>query len=199
MGSAQVGFPSDWLQHGAGPPATDVDLAVLLVNSHDLLDDPPDRLHDLTWFREVLRIVGHAELAGELSDRDLPALRRLRDGLRTVFEARDGDAAAAILNPMLTRSRAVPLLVPEPSGRAALAVAPDRTGVDALRARLPAALATLLASDGLERLGTCAGHPCACAFVDRTRGRTRRFCCSVCNDRAAARNYRARRRNDHVN
>ena len=41
-----AGFPRDWLVDAAAP-ASDVELALLLVNSHDLLEDPPDRLVDL--------------------------------------------------------------------------------------------------------------------------------------------------------
>jgi predicted RNA-binding Zn ribbon-like protein len=192
-------FPPDWLPGWPERGITDLDLAVLLVNSFDLLDDPPDRLHDLQWFSSALKSVGQAALAGALSDADLPALRRLRDTLRQVFETDDSATAAEFLNPLLRRSRAVPLLVPDAgTGTAALAVAPDRIGLAALEARLPAALATFVAERGPGRLGTCASDPCSCAFVDRTRAATRRYCCSYCNDRAAARNYRARLRNDHV-
>ena len=106
-------YPSDWLERRDGEPASDLDLVVLLINSLDLLADPPDRLADLSWFQ-------------------------------------------------------------------------------ALAARLPAALAECVASRGLGRLGTCAAPPCHCAFVDRTRARTRRYCCTACNDRTAARLYRQR-------
>jgi predicted RNA-binding Zn ribbon-like protein len=189
-----VPFPADWLPAWPAHAATDLDLALLLVNSLDLLDDPPDRLRDLRWFTSALRAVGHRPLAGALVDDDLPALRRLRDQLRQVFETDDPAVAARVLNPLLTRSQAVPVLVTENDSGASLAVAPDRTGLLALEARLPAALATFVATRGAERLGTCASDPCSCVFVDRTRAATRRYCCSYCNDRAAARSYRARRR-----
>ena len=193
---APMPFPPDWLPGGVGRPATDLDLVVLLVNSYDLLEDPPDRLHDLSWFGRALRAAQHPELADSLAASDVPGLRSLRDALREVFETADATAAAAILNPLLSAGRAVPVLVPDESGGAALAVAPDRTGLAALQARLPAALATFVATRGMQRLGTCSAGPCACAFVDRTRAATRRYCCSYCNDRAAARNYRARKRAD---
>jgi predicted RNA-binding Zn ribbon-like protein len=192
--AGETGFPPDWLQGGDRGVATDLDLVVLLVNSYDVLDDPPDRLRDLHWFAGALRAVGHGALADSLAESDVPALRRLRDRLRRVFEVGDMTAVAEVLNPLLTRSRAVPLLVPGGTGGAHLAVAPDRTGISALQARLPSALAAFVAASGAQRLGTCAGDPCSCAFVDRTRGGTRRFCCSICNDRTAARSYRTRRR-----
>jgi predicted RNA-binding Zn ribbon-like protein len=62
-----------------------------------------------------------------------------------------------------------------------------------LPARLLAAVAEHIGRSGVARLGVCASDPCRCAFVDRTRAGTRRYCCTVCNDRAAARAYRRRR------
>ena len=197
-------FPAEWL---AGPlpsspgtdgtPSTpgsvaDLDLVVLLVNSLDLLEAEPDRLGDLTWFRTALRQTGHGALADQLADHDLPALRRLREDLRSVFESADPEAVAQHLSAMLRRGRAVPVLVSD-ADRLRLVVAPDRTGCDALLARLPAALAAYVAEHGLARLGICGSDPCRCAFVDRTRAGTRRYCCGWCNDRRAARAYRRRR------
>lgn len=189
--SGGAAFPVDWLEHGGARPAGDLDLAVLLVNSHDLLEDPADRLRNLTWLTGALAAVGHAELADALTASDLPRLRSLRAVLRSAFEAEDAETAAAVLNPHLLRHRAVPLLE---AGR--LVVAPDRTGYAALTARLPAAVAEHVAEHGAGRLGVCASDPCRCAFVDRTRAGTRRYCCTVCNDRYAARAYRRRRRSD---
>jgi predicted RNA-binding Zn ribbon-like protein len=194
--ATSVSFPIDWLERGAERPLGDLDLALLLVNSHDLLEDPADRLDDLTWLSGVLTWAGHADLARALTRSDLPRLRSLRGVLRTAFEARDPQAAAAVLNPQLVKARAVFLLdVPgRPKDTVRFVPAPDRTGYAALAARLPAALAAHIADHGIGRLGICASDPCRCAFVDRTRAGIRRYCCSVCNDRYAARAYRRRQR-----
>jgi predicted RNA-binding Zn ribbon-like protein len=185
-------FPADWLSGSAEEPATDLDLVVLLLNSVDLLEPEPDRLTDLTWFRTALRQAGHAPLADAVADGDLGGLRRLRDSLRLVFESDDPEAAAQHLNELLLRARALPLVVADGDGLR-LEVAPGRTGYDALAARLPAAVATHIAAHGLATLGVCDSDPCRCAFVDRTRAGTRRYCCGWCNDRRAARAYRRRR------
>ena len=55
------------------------------------------------------------------------------------------------------------------------------------------ALAQAMAVGGPGRFGTCAGNPCKCAYVDRTRAGRQRFCCQLCNDRMAAAAYRSRR------
>jgi CGNR zinc finger len=62
-----------------------------------------------------------------------------------------------------------------------------------LPGRLLFAVATHVASYGVARLGICASDPCRCAYVDQSRGGTRRYCCTLCNDRAAARAYRRRK------
>jgi predicted RNA-binding Zn ribbon-like protein len=192
---AAASFPRDWLERADGS-ASDLDLAVLLVNSHDLLEDPADRLGDLAWLTAVLTEVGHPDLARALTRADLTRLRALRRVLRTAFEATDLEAVAAVLNPQLTKARAVFLLDVPPGPRATHArfvATPDRTGYAALAARLPAAVAAHVAAHGVGRLGICASDPCRCAFVDRTRASTRRYCCIICNDRYAARAYRRRR------
>ena len=188
------GFPQDWLTDAA-QPASDLELALLLVNSLDLLEDPPDRLVDLTWLTGAVTRAGHPGLALELTRRDLPRLRALRDSLRPVFETEDVRVAAAQLNPLLEKARAVPLLVVDSdNGDPTLQVGVGLRGVAALEARLPAALASYVAEYGTARLGVCGSDPCRCVFVDRTRGSTRKYCCTYCNDRYAARAYRRRKR-----
>ena len=187
-----TGYMRDWLER-PGEPASDLDIVVLLLNSLDLLEDPPDRLTGLTWFSEVLADVGRDDIAGALTAGDLAGLRQLRQSLRAVFRAGSPAEAASLLNPMLVRASAVPQLVASGDGLR-LQVAPQARGLAALSARLPAALAEYVAHRGIGRLGTCAALPCQCAFLDRTRARTRRFCCTACNDRAAALLYRRRKR-----
>jgi len=189
---ALADYVRDWLKRRDGP-ASDLDLVVLLVNSLDLLADPPDRLTDVAWFGAVLVDVGRDDLGSALGAQDLAGLRQLRESLQAVFQATSPGEAASILNPMLLRAAAVPQLVVSEAG-VLLQVAPDVSGLAALTARLPAALAEQVAHRGTSRLGTCAALPCQCAFIDYTRARTRRFCCTACNDRAAARLYRQRKR-----
>ena len=168
--------------------ATDLDLAVLLLNSVDLLEDPPDRMaDDLGWWRRALARNGHDELAGAQRDADLPMLHALRDTVRSVFEAEDDDQARWVLNAALLEAGAVVQLLPDGLGVKGLGPGGD------LPARILVAVATHVAERGVARLGICASDPCRCAYVDRTRGRTRRYCCTLCNDRAAARAYRRRR------
>lgn len=191
MSSGASLYPRGWT-HADGQPADDLDLVVLLINSHDNLVDPPDRLATIDWYAAVLTATGHDAHAADLKVGDAPALRRLRHGLRSAFAAPTAESAAQALNPLLLQAAAVPLLVPLADGGISLAVAPGRTGLPALAARLPAALAAYIAQHGVERLGLCAARPCACAYIDRSRAGNRRYCCDPCNDRAAAAAYRRR-------
>ena len=56
--------------------------------------------------------------------------------------------------------------------------------------RLALAVADLLASPVLSRVGRCANEPCGWLFVDRTRSRTRRWCSSAgCGNRVRAKRH----------
>ena len=193
MDEAPATFPRDWLAE-PGAQASDVELALLLVNTMDLLEDQPDRLVDLTWLTGAFTAAGHGDWAAELSPADVPGLRRLRDSLRGVFEYDDPGRVASLLNPLLEAARAIPLLVVDADGSPALRVGVGQRGLAALEARLPAALAAYVADHGPSRLGVCLSDPCRCVFIDRTRAGTRKYCCSYCNDRYAARAYRRRKR-----
>jgi predicted RNA-binding Zn ribbon-like protein len=172
-------------------PVTDLDLAVLLLNSVDLLEEPADRMaDDLGWWRRALARNGHDELAAVQRDADLPMLQALRGTIRPVFEGADEEQARALLNAALVEAGAVVQLLPDGLGVTGFGPGGD------LPARLLVAVATHVAERGVARLGICASDPCRCAYVDLTRGRTRRYCCTLCNDRAAARAYRRRRRGE---
>jgi predicted RNA-binding Zn ribbon-like protein len=170
-------------EHVADEPLDDLGLAVLLLNSVDLLEDPADRMaDDLGWWRRALTRHGHAELAASQRDEELSMLQALRATIRTVFECGDAEDACRVLNVALLYAEAV------------VQATPDGIAVSGgLRGRLLFAVARHVAEHGVDRLGICAGDPCRCAYVDRSRGGTRRYCCTLCNDRAAARAYRRRR------
>ena len=65
----------------------------------------------------------------------------------------------------------------------------------ALPRRTPQPACSRRCATSAGRFGRCAGTPCRCAFVDRSRNRTRRYCCStLCADRVAQAHYRARKK-----
>jgi predicted RNA-binding Zn ribbon-like protein len=170
----------------------DLDLAVELINTHWVLASPPDRLTDIAVFRRILRDRGEHTLASQLLPNDLPALRTLRTQVKPVFAAATTGAAVAILDPLL-RDATIPARLAPADGSARWDWGADQLGITALRSRLLAALATHLTRHGTTRLGICQADPCRCVYLDRSRARTRRYCCDQCNDRAAAAAYRRRK------
>ncbi len=169
----------------------DLDLAVELVNTHWVLASPPDRLTDVGAYQRILRDAGEETLAAELTGADLGELRALREQLRPVFAARATETAAGILDQLL-RAAAPPARLAAEDGAARWDWGAGQHGIAALRTRLLAALATQLIRHGTSRIGVCQASPCDCVYVDRSRARTRRYCCDQCNDRAAAAAYRRR-------
>jgi predicted RNA-binding Zn ribbon-like protein len=171
----------------------DLDLAVELINTHWVLAHPPDRLTDVAVYQDILRAAGCAELAAQLAPTDLAALRALRAELAPIFAATTLDEAVRPLDALLGRA-VVPVRLAADGRTARWRWGADQSGMAALRSRLLAALAEHLVRHGTARLGVCQAEPCRCVYVDRSRARTRRYCCDQCNDRAAATAYRRRRR-----
>jgi predicted RNA-binding Zn ribbon-like protein len=171
----------------------DLDLAVELVNTDWVLATPPDRLTDVRVYQRILRAAGEDALAGQLRPEDLTGLRALRDELKQVFAAGSTSAAVRILDPMLLDATIPARLASDDGTAARWDWGAGEHGLAALHARLPTALGAQLIRHGSTRTGVCHADPCTCVYVDRSRARTRRYCCDQCNDRAAAAAYRRRK------
>jgi predicted RNA-binding Zn ribbon-like protein len=172
-------------------PDDPVALAVDLINTWDELEDPPELLRDTASLRRFLDRRGYSDEARRTSGRDVARARALRNVLRTTFELGDEAAAVRSLNRILRESHAKPQF--------------ERDGdewrlrwvggvVDVLGSTTALSLLEAIRDDGLERFGICAGAPCCCVFVDRSRNRSRRFCSDLCADRVAQAALRVRRR-----
>jgi predicted RNA-binding Zn ribbon-like protein len=177
--------------------ASDLDVVVALLNTYDAYDAAPERLHGVESLKRLFTILGWTDVAtSRLTQRDVVAVKELREQIRGIFmQVADGDAGAAATacNALLARVRPVLALHPA-EDKAALGVADGGSdAVGRLEDRASLAVAVGLASPGI-RLGLCDAHPCRCAYVDRSRAGTRRFCCELCADRFAAAAYRRRRK-----
>jgi predicted RNA-binding Zn ribbon-like protein len=176
------------------PRESGADLAVNVVNTWESLPSPHEGLEDVEDLRIFLRAVGRTEAATVATDDDVAELRQLRGRLRRVFETDDVAEAASVLNAIATESGAVPRLAPGPDGLKLEFGPEDGSITDRLAATAAVALIEIVRAHGLDRFGTCAADPCMCAYVDRTKNRSKRYCCELCADRAAQRDRRARRR-----
>jgi len=175
------------------PKESGADLAVAIVNTWETLHEPHEGLQDVDDLRIFLRAVGRSEAAEAATGRDLEEFKQLRGRLRQVFETDDVAEAASVLNAIATESGAVPRLAPGSNGWRLEFGPEDGSIASRLGATAAGALIEVVRAHGLTRFGTCAAEPCTCAYVDRTKNRSKRYCCELCADRAAQRDYRARR------
>lgn len=167
-----------------------VRLAVDLVNTWDLLEEDPELLRDAASLRRFLGRRGYGE-AVRPSSRDLAEVRSLRDSLRAAFTGRDEQAAVRELNGVLRKSAAKPQF--ERAGEEWRIEWVGRLA-DRIASVTAMSLLEAIRDDGWERFGICAGAPCCCVFVDRSKNKSRRFCSELCADRVAQALHRERRR-----
>jgi predicted RNA-binding Zn ribbon-like protein len=170
-----------------------IGLAVGLVNTWDVLNDPPELLN-VERLRVLLRWFELDEAAQRASERDLASLRRMRDRLRRAFEADTEEEAAAELNAVARETGAVPQLERRNGGWGFRYGSGRRTLAHEIGGQAAVALLGVIERDGWDRFGLCAAAPCCCVYVDRSRNRSRRYCCELCADRATQAAARRRRR-----
>ena len=167
-------------------PADDIGRAIEVLNTWDTQDPDPEQIRDLDVFRRFLRWLGRPEAAEQVKARDLARFRATRSRLRNAIDAGSEEAAVDALNAVLDESPSRARLVREGGGwRFRFDGPDDRDPLGFLAPLCAVALLSAIRDLGWERLGTCAGSPCTCVFVDRTRNRRRRFCSDRCNDRVA--------------
>jgi len=171
-------------------PDDPVALAVDLANTWDTLEPDPELLRDVASLKRFLTRQGYGRVP-RVSARDLDQVRSVRDSLRAAFSAGSEERAVQELNRILSRNTAKPQLARDGEKWRLKWVGAI---ADALAATTAMSLLEAIRDDGWERFGMCAGSPCCCVFVDRSKNRSRRFCSTLCADRVAQSLYRARRR-----
>jgi predicted RNA-binding Zn ribbon-like protein len=173
---------------------TGVGLAVDLVNTWDELEEDPDLIDDVRDVRFWLDWHGLHTAAKQMTEKDVDRVRELRSRFDRVFEAPDEAKAAELLNELARDYSTAPQLERDGNRWRVRSWPDERAGLDAAAAYGTAGLLEAMRDLGWRRFGRCAGSPCRCAFVDRSRNRSRRFCCTLCADRVAQANYRERRK-----
>jgi predicted RNA-binding Zn ribbon-like protein len=169
-------------------------VAVDLVNTWDELHAEPDLIEGLVDVRTWLEWHGLTTAAAQLGERDVDAVRQLRARLDSVFDAQAEDEAAALLNELVRDYGTPPQLERTGNDWRVRTWPEEGEGLPAVAAYAAAGLQDAFHRLGWKRFGRCVGSPCRCAYVDRSRNRTRRYCCSLCADRVAQAQFRARRR-----
>ena len=177
-------------------PASGIEMAVTLINSWDEYARDHEHLRDGDVLRRWLRGNGFAKAADAVADDDLERARELRSRLTVAFDAPAQADAVDALNALVAESAMPPRLERTGDTWAFRSWPHEGEGLAFLAAYAALGLLEAIRDLGWERFGRCAGSPCRCVYVDRSRNRSRRFCCELCADRVAQADYRRRRRAD---
>jgi predicted RNA-binding Zn ribbon-like protein len=170
-----------------------IGLAVSVANTWDVLNDPPELLN-VERLQILLRWFELDEAAAAAAEGDLREIRDVRNRIRRAFQADSVEEAVAELNTLARRAGAVPQLERENGGWAFRYGVGRRTIAQELAGRSAVALLGVIEEGGWDRFGLCAAAPCCCVYVDRSRNRSRRYCCGLCADRATQAAARRRKR-----
>lgn len=155
-----------------------------------------DFLENSQWIGDFLEFWQfHVSLPGPVVLRDLRKLRKLlrhfaeKTSQGAVIQPRDLEALNSWLKVPVFRR-----LVENQNGLA-LAHEPVQFGWPAVLALIANSLAEALAEHQQDRLKICANTGCAWVFVDRTKGRVKRWCSdATCGNRDRVRRSRAAHR-----
>jgi predicted RNA-binding Zn ribbon-like protein len=169
-------------------------MAVTLINSWDEYDREHEHLRDADVLRRWLRGNGFPTAADAVSDADVERARELRSRLTAAFDATTQGEAVEALNALVEEWGTPPRLERDAKSWAFRSWPDESEGLAFLAPYAALGLLDVIRADGWERFGRCAGSPCRCVYIDRSRNRSRRFCCDLCADRVAQADYRRRRR-----
>jgi predicted RNA-binding Zn ribbon-like protein len=173
---------------------TGLAVAIDLVNTWDELEDEPDLIEGVADVRTWLDWHGLHRAAKVVRSADVARVRELREELDGVFDADGEDEAARLLNALAAKYTTTPRLERVADGWRLRTWPDEREGLHAAAAYATAGLLEAVRDLGWDRFGRCDASPCRCAYVDRSKNRTRRYCCNRCADRIAQAQYRARER-----
>jgi predicted RNA-binding Zn ribbon-like protein len=171
--------------------ATEADFLVEFVNTRDV-EEETDAIAD----PELLEawIAGRTgEHAGDLDDADLTRVLALRESLRALLLANNGEETdAADLVPLREAAERTRIRTTF-SSDGKLDLAPARSGLSGFEARLLLAIERLQSHGAWSRLKACTVDDCRWAFYDSTRNHSRTWCSmDVCGNREKTRRYRER-------
>ncbi|HEV8545623.1 MAG TPA: CGNR zinc finger domain-containing protein [Candidatus Limnocylindrales bacterium] len=179
--------------HARRPPASDLARAIEVVNSWDTLDAEPEHIDGIEIFRRFLRWADEPLAAEAVGEDDLVAFRTLRARLRAVFDAASETDAVAAVSALLSDAPVVVAVDGEAGHWQIRHRAAGSGPLDSLRVRCAIALLEAIRDGGWATFGICAGDPCTCVYVDRTRNHSRRYCSELCNNRVSQLAHRRRR------
>ena len=172
--------------------ASEADLLVEFVNTRDV-EEETDSIADPgaleAWIEE-----GTGEPAGELDAEDVGRVQALRESLRALLLANNGEEMDPRRLVTLREAAERTRLRTTFSADGNLGLAPARSGLSGFEARLLLAIERLQSLGAWPRLKACTDEGCQWAFYDATRNHSRTWCSmDVCGNREKTRRYRERK------
>lgn len=181
-------------------PSSNQDLELLLefVNTNDI-EAGRDQLAtpELLGAWLMSHAGGQAGAAASVDERTHERALALREGLRTLGRANNGETADPKLVRALQAATAeLPLTASLGTG-SAWTLRADASGPNAFLASIVATALRAMADGAWSRVKACQNDTCRWVFIDRSRNRSRTWCTmAICGSRMKARTYRARRRGE---
>jgi predicted RNA-binding Zn ribbon-like protein len=143
----------------------------------------------LSWLRQK-RLVGQGD---RISEADAARLRELREAIRALAIANQGDQPGAAATAVLRKAAGAARLRVSIDDAGRTALAPEPRGVDGAVATLLGILHEAQLTGQWQRLKGC--RQCGYAFFDRSKNRSATWCAmSICGNRTKNRAYYRRRR-----
>ncbi len=165
-----------------------------LINTFDTFLEQPEHLrtpHDLD---EFLRQRGID--AADATERDLAAVKALRETLRALWTSDDLSALQDGLNRLIAgQDLRVEYAVHDGILETRLRAAAGAPLADQLAAAAAVGLSWAIRTHGPDRMRACSAAPCKDVFIDTSKNATRRFCSERCANRFNVAQHRARRQN----
>jgi predicted RNA-binding Zn ribbon-like protein len=165
------------------------------AEARDLLRRPRDLQ---CWLADAGLVPLDRRATGQVTEEDLVAARRLRDGLRAWLVARqEVPASADAVETVQQLVDAMRLRVGFHDGQVGLE--PAGRGVAGALEQLVADLVVAQATGALMRLKICSAIDCRFVYYDHSRSRTSRWCSmDTCGNRLKTRRYRSKRRSERA-
>jgi predicted RNA-binding Zn ribbon-like protein len=186
---------SDTVQSSTRTPAPgNLGLVQAFVNTLDI-EDGSERFGDTESLRAWLVDNGLIGAGVPVGDADLRLVVHVREALRALVAANNGEAAdkqaVETLNHAADNARLAVRF--ENENRASLT--PKLPGVDGALARILGIVYTAMVDGTWARLKACRSDRCRWVYFDRSKNRSSTWCSmSVCGNREKARTYRTRHR-----
>jgi len=172
--------------------APEAELLVEFVNTLDV-EEETDSIAD-SGLLEAWIAESTGEHVGGVEEAELARILALRESLRALLRANNGEAVGAeAMGPLREAAERARIRTTfSPGGK--LDLAPARSGLTGFEARLLLAIERLQCHGAWPRLKACTEEDCQWAFYDTSRNRSRTWCSmDVCGNREKTRRYRERK------